>query len=644
MNFAQDIQASIDSANFVKLVRPLCVLTQGSSFITDDDIIFQGLNQFNTIGLVLSAAKDKDNTRLFKLPTTYQAVLSLMIDSEYSSGLLNVAAELTAANIIRSLPLNADLKLIDRGKELETRAYANLDRIIFLYTSSQTVSSTTQTKISTTDYFFFAPALDKSTIPANSFDVGLETEPVKLTDVLAQTSLSVPDNQIAFIYFNVLKSEPGAPPLLNEGVTVVNSGETVESLIFRLSSDINDLCANVYTIGAAEYPYSNLIATPTRTTNSDISLSVKKKELYPATTTFKNKTANFTTELYSVYLEFSARRLSTIVATEAIVIRPITILRASLLPLYKGAYDNNSSYMVNEVIESTGTLYRSLINNNTAPLTNTNSWQVVPLSSIAYTKLDLVNKKNNYLYDYINGLVLGKFSTNYLNYSALQDKGPLSSIIDVTKGVSKSTTATATSASSKLDHKIEIDTFYFAYADTANPYCTVGGTMYFRISTISTAVPWVPIAVSVGDKVEDIAFKLVQGILEYRVAEDTHVVGAQIYNNAVYINAYKVTNPEVKVIVDLKFEDIQGITVASYYHLQAPALTQYNTSPRSVAVTTVLRINVATNNTDTTIKKGVSSAELGSKANTKLSSVKDKMSMLRDLTGVQSVWSRSNLY
>ena len=172
MNFAQDIQSSLDTVNFIKLVRPLCVLTQGSSFITDDDILFQGYNQFNNIGLVLSAAKDKDNTQLFKIPTTYQAVLGLMTNSEYSSGLVNVAAELTAANIIRSLPLNDSLKLIERGNTLETRAYSNLDRIIFLYTSASAVS--TNVSISTSnDFFFFSPDIDRTTLLDSQFDVGL---------------------------------------------------------------------------------------------------------------------------------------------------------------------------------------------------------------------------------------------------------------------------------------------------------------------------------------------------------------------------------------------------------------------------------------------------------------------------------------
>ena len=50
MNFAQDVQSSLDNLNFIKLVRPLCVLTQGaSSFISDDDIIFQGLQQFKAL-------------------------------------------------------------------------------------------------------------------------------------------------------------------------------------------------------------------------------------------------------------------------------------------------------------------------------------------------------------------------------------------------------------------------------------------------------------------------------------------------------------------------------------------------------------------------------------------------------------------
>lgn len=640
MNFARDIQGSLDTNNFIKLVRPLCVLTQGASFISNEDIVFQGLQQFNNIGLVLCAAKDRDNTQLFKSPTTYQAVLNLITNSEYSSGLINVAAELTAANIIRSLPLNDSLRLIDRGNTLEQRAYSNLDRIIFLYTNNNAVTTNT-TNNGLTEYFFFAPALDKTTLPDTSFDVGLETEIINLTNVQAAPFITVNSNQISFIYYNILKSEPGTPPLLNEGATEAFNGETVESLIFRLTSDINNLCTNVYTTGIDSYPFSNLLAVPTRTINRDTSISVKKKDLYPNTTTFKNKVANFLVNLYSVYIEFSARRLSTIVATEAIVVRPITIHKASLVTGYIGVYNNNNNYSINDVVIFNNQGYRSLVANNTFLPTDNTKWLLLDLSTTTYTINDLISKKNSYLFDYIDGLVVGKQSNNTFTYTGLQAQGPLSTIIDVNRGVTSSSSATATN--NRIDHQIEIDTFYFSVSDINNPFCTQAGKLFFRISTLSNDVPWVPINILVGDKPEDVAFKLLQRLVEYRVADDTHVVGAQIYNNAVYINAYKITNPEVKVVVDIKFEGVEGITVAAYYHLEAPQSTAYNTSPRSVAVTTILRI---TNNppTNSNINRGASIVDMGRRGNSKMSKVRDKIGTLNDVQGSQYVWNRSSMY
>jgi len=640
MNFAQDIQSSLDTTNFIKLVRPLCVLTQGASFIADTDIIFQGLQQFNNIGLVLSAAKDKDNTQLFKTPTTYQAVLNLITNSEYSSGLINVAAELTAANIIRSLPLNDSLKLIERGNTLEQRAYSNLDRIIFLYTNNN--STTTNSSKTSKEYFFFAPELDKTTIPASAFDVGLETDIVSIDNVKVVPSITVDPNHIAFIYFNILKSEPGTPPLLNEGATQVFNGETIENIVFRLTSDINALCTSVYTTGTQVYPYSNLIAAPTRTTDNITNISLKKKDLYPLTTTFKNKTARFNTSLYSVYIEFTARRLSTLIASEAIIVRPITIHKGILITGYVGTYNSSTTYINNNVVIYNNNAYRCIVSNsiNIDP-TNTTNWLLLDLSTITYTSSNLVNNKNNYLYDYINGLVVGVQSTTSLLYQSLQPKGPLSAIIDVNKGVTS--TASSTTTNKTIDHKVEIDTFYFGVVDSSNPQCTQAGKLLFRISTLSNDVPWIPINIIVGDKPEDVAFKLVQKLLEYRVADDTHVVGAQIYNNAVYINAYKISNPEVKVVVDVKFEGVGGITVAAYYHLEAPQSTAYNTSPRSVAVTTILRI---TNNppSDSNINKGASTVDIGKRGNSKMSKVRDKIGTLNDVTGSQYVWNRSSMY
>jgi hypothetical protein len=641
MNFAQDIQSSLDTVNFIKLVRPLCVLTQGSSFITDDDILFQGYNQFNNIGLVLSAAKDKDNTQLFKIPTTYQAVLALMTNSEYSSGLVNVAAELTAANIIRSLPLNDSLKLIERGNTLETRAYSNLDRIIFLYTSASAVS--TNVSISTSnDFFFFSPDIDKTTLLDSQFDVGLETESVKLTSVKTVKTLSVDPNQVSFIYYNILKSEPGTPPLLNEGITIVNNGQDIENFIYQLSSDINTLCTNVYSTGTATYPFSNLIAEPTRTQNIDSTISIKKSNFYTNTTTFLNKTATFTLRTFSVYLEFAARRLSTTISREAITIRPLTIHKAALLTpytSYKGIYNTTTLYSLNDVVINNNIGYKVILASPPAnSITNTTYWQQLDVSNVSYTSNDLLVRKSTYIKNYVDGLLIGKQTSNYFNYQSLQLEGPLSAIIDVNKGTVSSASATTTGSTS-IDHKVEIDTFYFSYSNPLTPYCTSAGTLLFRISTLFEDVPWIPINIELGDQPEDVAFKLLQGILEYRVEQDTKVVGAQIYKDAVYINAYKITNPEVRVVVDIKFENVEGITVASYYHLVAPAITSYATAPRSVAVTTTLRV---TNNpsTDQTINKGASAIDFGSRSNSTMNRVKDKIALLNDVIGSQYAWSR----
>jgi hypothetical protein len=641
MNFAQDIQSSLDTVNFIKLVRPLCVLTQGSSFITDDDILFQGYNQFNNIGLVLSAAKDKDNTQLFKIPTTYQAVLGLMTNSEYSSGLVNVAAELTAANIIRSLPLNDSLKLIERGNTLETRAYSNLDRIIFLYTSASAVS--TNVSISTSnDFFFFSPDIDRTTLLDSQFDVGLETESVKLTNVKTVKTLSVDPNQVSFIYYNILKSEPGTPPLLNEGITIVNNGQDIENFIYQLSSDINTLCTNVYSTGTATYPFSNLIAEPTRTQNIDSTISIKKSNFYTNTATFLNKTATFTLRTFSVYLEFAARRLSTTISREAITIRPLTIHKAALLTpytSYKGIYNTTILYSLNDVVINNNIGYKVILASPPAnSITNTTYWQQIDVSNVSYTSNDLLVRKSTYIKNYVDGLLIGKQTSNYFNYQSLQLEGPLSAIIDVNKGTVSSASATTTGSTS-IDHKVEIDTFYFSYSNPLTPYCTSAGTLLFRISTLFEDVPWIPINIELGDQPEDVAFKLLQGILEYRVEQDTKVVGAQIYKDAVYINAYKITNPEVRVVVDIKFENVEGITVASYYHLVAPAITSYATAPRSVAVTTTLRV---TNNpsTDQTINKGASAIDFGSRSNSTMNRVKDKIALLNDVIGSQYAWSR----
>ena len=214
----EDFLSSIQS-DFVSMVTSNSVILNSYQSKQDEVIRIASKQVYPRIGLRLAAAKNLDNSPLFSTLNYTQAqlasvsnsnarlslyanVVTLMTDvsSPYSQGITNVAASLTAAILIKSVPINNDLKNIDLGDGIEKSAFADLDRIVELYTGS----SDTSLPLTLEESIYLTLDIDKSTLPASYFNVGSVNEIIDIeksqpaANVRTLDSLTIPSDKLAF--------------------------------------------------------------------------------------------------------------------------------------------------------------------------------------------------------------------------------------------------------------------------------------------------------------------------------------------------------------------------------------------------------------------------------------------------------------
>ena len=351
-----DIESFLNSikADFVSMVTSNSVILE-SYQRKQDEVIRIALKQvYPRIGLRLSAAKNLDNSPLFstlnytqsQLATAsntnirlglYENVVTLMTDASsiYSQGITNVAASLTADILIKSIPINNDIKNIDLGDGIEKNAFADLDKIVELYKGNE--ASNTNNALLPTNFeesIYIALDIDKTTLPASYFNVGEVNEVINIekaypsANVRALNNLTIPSNKLAFGWYYISGTEyedvqstdvdslvPSVrilPPL--EGAFLVNNNDTSEDIIFNLANELND---------AGLSRDTNVIASPNLGSLTSTSVVLPKKKIYPdeVDKSYDKKIASFRLQTKLDYLNFTARRRSSIVNRELIILK-----------------------------------------------------------------------------------------------------------------------------------------------------------------------------------------------------------------------------------------------------------------------------------------------------------------------------------
>lgn len=622
-----DIESFLNSikADFVSMVTSNSVILE-SYQRKQDEVIRIALKQvYPRIGLRLSAAKNLDNSPLFstlnytqsQLATAsntnirlglYENVVTLMTDASsiYSQGITNVAASLTAAILIKSIPINNDIKNIDLGDGIEKNAFADLDKIVELYKGNE--ASNTNNALLPTNFeesIYIALDIDKTTLPASYFNVGEVNEVINIekaypsANVRALNNLTIPSNKLAFGWYYISGTEyedvqstdvdslvPSVrilPPL--EGAFLVNNNDTSEDIIFNLANELND---------AGLSRDTNVIASPNLGSLTSTSVVLPKKKIYPdeVDKSYDKKIASFRLQTKLDYLNFTARRRSSIVNRELIILKFFTLDKVSLAQTklatninftgttftYIGNWTNSTNYEKGNIVDYNSKVY-------VCKQSSTNN---IPSISTDYWVSLFANSEELAIYrgisqNHIEGLVYGL--TN--SFTNLDKKGPKSILLDVEKGDLKIVSST----SNVTKDTNSINTFYFKLSDSS---VLVSGVLKLRISSTKLLdVPEIFSFLNPIDKTlditltnataDDVALEILKAV--YQTSQYTDVLSALVYPYALEFTAFKRTKEEVQEVIDI-VQVPSGLDVATGSSIVEK--TPYKNKARSLVINAIV--------------------------------------------------------
>lgn len=132
------VQAVVHGGVFLDAVKSYCILIKLSSTnITDDDIRQVALtHSYPRIGLIIATTKDKEGNPILggmghgqDYLSHYQEVIRLITAPPYRDDIHRIAAQLTAAQVIKQVPLNTTLQFYTLGVQLEEQAIKDLERL-----------------------------------------------------------------------------------------------------------------------------------------------------------------------------------------------------------------------------------------------------------------------------------------------------------------------------------------------------------------------------------------------------------------------------------------------------------------------------------------------------------------------------------
>jgi hypothetical protein len=664
-------------ADFIDMVRSYSVLLRASK---DLQIINTAQTQaYPRIGLILSAAKNLDNTYLFSDPTNptdivalYQRVITLMIstDSPFSEGITRVAAALTAAILIRSIPLDDDIKNVTSAKQIEEGALNDLAEITKLYTQTKApaaaILSAGGTSAST---LYISLGIDSTSLPATYFNLNPPDQIVRIEEVYPNSnvklldSLNIDPSEIALCWYYVthadeggfkattsttntldttntivtgsttnISTQIGSSELLQpvEGAFGIPDGSTAEDIIELLSDALNE---------AVTFYDSNVLVSPNVEPTSLTSISMIKRKLYDSdssdpTGIYDKKVASFRMLTNLCSLRFDARRMSAIISTELIIVRFFTVSKTAIAnsrfnttgSSYQGIWSSATSYAAKSIVTYDGLDYycaNTVSSGGANPYTNNTVWKVLYNSHN-----DLINYRSlPTSKDYVDGILYGLLP----NYTFLDRRGPHSLIIGVEKGTVKTTTGSRVGSGSTTDPAVKEkdipipNTFYFRL--TGAP---VTGTLSARVSSSNSTVvaPW---SIDLVDaSAEDVALAFLNSL--YTVSQASDTLGVLVYPHAVEIVAFQTTKEEVRVVVDIT-QVPAGLEIATGTPIEEK--TPYKNKPRSVSVDAKVARTTTQSPTDQTeelLTKFSGSASLTKhKKSSGLQHVYDKMDFLNTI-------------
>lgn len=235
-----EVQAVVTGRRFIESVRSYSILMKANSVsVSDDEIRSIALNHsYPRIALILASTKDKDgNPALGGIGATqdyslqYIEVLRLLVSPPYRDDIHRIAAQLTAAQLIKQLPLNSSLQFFNLGVQLEEQAIKDLERIA----GSVSISTPPETLAHT---LYIAGSA-----------------PFSVAEAVAPNELIVPVGHIPYCwYYLTTTSDRG---IINSSSDLIRFGPNtpLSDVVNTISLVVNEACINVD---------ANILASPNR--------------------------------------------------------------------------------------------------------------------------------------------------------------------------------------------------------------------------------------------------------------------------------------------------------------------------------------------------------------------------------------------
>jgi len=266
------IESIVTSDKFLSSVRRASITLSDRGSISDTVIIDTAIqDSFPRVILRIATTKTKEGNPVFNglgMGSDYaeqeREVFKVITQEPFSSGLIRVVSSLTAAKLIRSLPLNTDLRFLDSSKFIEEQAIADLDSLIgiLIDTPNLVESLIKETQSSN---FFFSQEIDLRTIPPYVFDQVLD-QIARLDNVKLQEVIVIPDNTIAEVQISISNVDS-----IKELRLPLKNGEVVSDVVAKIANLINEALISIQ---------ANLIASVTINPPIPTSLKYSKRELY----------------------------------------------------------------------------------------------------------------------------------------------------------------------------------------------------------------------------------------------------------------------------------------------------------------------------------------------------------------------------
>lgn len=347
-----------DESPFAKLVRSSSILLN-RDIASYDDIRRITPSVYHRIFLRVATGRDTTNIFLYNEDDVIQMLdpLSSAGATEerfnlYGGDIQWCAAKLVGAHLLRTIPLNnSSLKFKDVADNLEVQALEDVDRIIKLINTSTTASTKEELATSSSEQIslYIAHELNKNTIPETAFNTPdanstppTYEQPVNLRGVETYSSIQIPNEKLAYCHVYMTGQAVYADQdLITSRQSGVASGGpqnsssvsyairlniplennwTIDDIIIEISDAINSAC-----LSSTNSTLSNIICTPERGRRQVNVQTAIKKELYPSTTTFRDRQAVYDLDYRVNKLNFSTRRYSNKVNTEMFTITFFTI-------------------------------------------------------------------------------------------------------------------------------------------------------------------------------------------------------------------------------------------------------------------------------------------------------------------------------